>query len=82
MGAHQNHLPEKSEREMTEGGGKKTGDRAVRGEGESRGGGLPPPVQTVVALICSISTITSSASSLIVISVIFTHTQEPALSCK
>lgn len=81
MGAHQNHLPEKSEREMTEGGGKKTGDRAVR-EGESRGGGLPPPVQTVVALICSISTITSSASSLIVISVIFTHTQKPALSCK
>lgn len=36
-----------------------------------------PPVQTVVALICSISTITGSASSLVVIRVIFTRTEEP-----
>lgn len=38
---------------------------------------LPLPVQTVVALICSISTITGSASSLVVIRVIFTRTEEP-----
>lgn len=47
-------------------------------KGRRRRGELPPPpVQTVVALICSISTITGSASSLVVIRVIFTRTEEP-----
>lgn len=54
---------------MTE-GGRKGGE--VRKEGSCL-----PPVQTVVALICSISTITGSASSLVVIRVIFTRTEEP-----
>lgn len=80
MGAHQNHLPEKGERERDDGGRRKKGP-SKGGEGESQGGELPPPVQTLVVLICSISTITSHASSLIIISVIFTRTEEPGLSC-
>lgn len=61
---------------MTEGGEK----RSEGGEGENRGGELPPPVEMLVVLICSISTITSPASSLIIISVILTHTEQPALA--
>lgn len=55
------------------------GKEEVRKERRRRGDlqTLPPPVQTVVALICSISTITGSASSLVVIRVIFTRTEEP-----
>lgn len=49
-------------------------------EGENQGGKLPPPVQTLVVLICSISTTTSPTSSLIIISVIFTRSEEPGLS--
>lgn len=63
---------------MTEGGEK---GKSEGGEGENQGGKLPPPVQMLVALICSISTITSPASSLIIISVIFTRTEEPGPSC-
>lgn len=37
-------------------------------EGEKHGGELPPPVQTSVPLICSISTITSPATSPIIMS--------------
>lgn len=57
---------------MTEGG-----RRGAQREEKKRGAASPPPVQTVVALICSISTITGSASSLVVIRVIFTRTEEP-----
>lgn len=56
---------------MTEGG-----RRGAQRE-EKKRGAASPPVQTVVALICSISTITGSASSLVVIGVIFTRTEEP-----
>lgn len=53
------------------------GKEEVR-KGRRRRGDLQPlPVQTVVALICSISTITGSASSLVVMRVIFTRTEEP-----
>lgn len=75
MGAHQNHLPEKrvreGKREMTEGG---ENVKSEGGEAENQGGKPPPPVQMLGVLICSISTITSPASSLIIISVIFTYT--------
>lgn len=50
-------------------------------EREKTGGELPPPVQTSVVLICSISTITSPASSLIIISVIFIRTEKPGWRC-
>lgn len=63
---------------MTEGGEK---GKSEGGEGENQGGKQPPPVQMLVVLICSISTITSPASSLIIISVIFTRTEEPGPSC-
>lgn len=49
--------------------------KSEKGEGENQGGKLPPPVQMLVVLICSISTITSPASGLIIISVIFTCTE-------
>lgn len=39
-----------------------------RVEGEKHGGELPPPALTSVRLICSISTITSPASSSIIMS--------------
>lgn len=59
---------------MRDDGGRE--ERCAKG-GEEEGSCPPPPVQTVVALICSISTITGSASSLVVIRVIFTRTEEP-----
>lgn len=46
-------------------------------EGEKYGGKLPPPVQTLVLLICSISTITSPASSPIIKSGIVICTEQP-----
>ena len=59
------------ERWWSEGGGLSKGEK-----GESQGGKLLPPVQMLVKLICSISTITSPASRLIIISVVFTYTEE------
>lgn len=57
-------------------GGKEGEERCAKG-GEKEGG-CPHSthVQTVVALICSISTITGPASSLVVIRAIFTRTKE------
>lgn len=46
-------------------------------EGEKHGGELPPPVQTPALLICSISTITSPASSSIIVSGIAICTEQP-----
>lgn len=59
---------------MTEGGEK---GKSEGGEGENQGGKLPHPVQMLVVISSSISTITSPASSRIIISVIFTRTKEP-----
>lgn len=46
-------------------------------EGEKHGGELPPPAQTSVRLICSISTITSPASSSIIMSGGGVFTEQP-----
>lgn len=51
-------------------------------EGEKHGGELPPPVQTSVLLICSISTIASPASSPIIMSGIVICTEQPGCWCK
>lgn len=50
-------------------------------EEEKHGGELPPPVQTSVLLICSISTITSPASSPIIMSGIVICTEQPGCWC-
>lgn len=71
MGAHQNHLPEKRVRKKKRGhdeGGEK--NESANGEEREVQGGELPPVQMLVILICSISTITGPACSLIIISVI------------
>lgn len=61
-------------------GGKKKRVREEKLRAER--GSLLVPVQMLVVLICSISTITSPASRLIinVISVIFTYTKDPGMS--
>lgn len=48
-------------------------------EGEKHGGELPPPVQTSVPLICSISTITSPATGSIIMSGVIICIEEQAL---
>lgn len=50
-------------------------------EGEKHGGELPPPVQTSVPLICSISTITSPASISIIMTGIVICTEQPGRWC-
>lgn len=46
-------------------------------EAEKHGGELPPPVQTSVPLICSISTITSPATSPIIKSGVIICIEQP-----
>lgn len=50
-------------------------------EGEKHGGELPPPVQTSVLLICSISTITSPACSPVIMSEIVICIELPGCCC-
>lgn len=50
-------------------------------EGEKHGGELPPPVQTLVLLICSISTITNPASSPVIMRGIVICTEQPGCRC-
>lgn len=50
-------------------------------EREKHGGELPPPVQTSVLLICSISTIISPASSPIIVSGVVICTEQPGCCC-
>lgn len=50
-------------------------------EGEKHGGEPPPPVQTSVSLICSISTITSPVTSPIITSGVIICIEQPGCCC-